>query len=615
MGSIGTNITRTTGKGKSKAALRAGLPRNVRSMSKEVLEATLQKKRECNAKAQKIVESLLEKDINEEWFVGCLKFISDTHFQDVVEERAITKLCGYPLCNGILKNIPNQQYKICTTQNKVYDLTERKNFCSNHCYKAAKYLKDQLLTSPLWLRDKEEIPPFKLLSMSKSSGMVGDEVHFQQESLVDEITQLKDNNSKNLSAILTESEINAGLQNTTNEYVCVMKTEFNEILSESSKNLNLPSESNGNVSKASVNANEYARVNEIKEEDILEQSEKVTLTKNECSGVEIQSGLDYHSLGAKMESLKEKKTASEDSKDAVKKKNTNIRKKEKKESLDKHSATKVHINKQEEAPLTTLLVEKCVREWFTLDSMYFLFGEERMKEMVADKDITHYFKPTESDSWDPGMRERYIAICKKLNLLELEDINYDNKITKENKELRPLPEYSSIKEEGLKMQLKVRAFFAGKTAYEDSSVEDSSQENESSGNFIPLVDLHSKNALRRRIVLDRFNRILPDLLSTFGISSRDISDDLRSLVFSFCLSAHNITFKPTEWNLLGLIVLKMLSLRDKRIKAVLETEQSKKYMTMMLMVFQEDAGYLERLVAWLMDIDYLLQQHSGRTGS
>ncbi|XP_049784269.1 putative RNA polymerase II subunit B1 CTD phosphatase RPAP2 isoform X2 [Schistocerca cancellata] len=559
MGSMGTNITRTTGKGKSKAALRAGLPRNVRSMSKEVLEATLQKKRECNAKAQKIVESLLEKDINEEWFAGC-------------------------------------------------------NFCSNHCYKAAKYLKDQLLTSPLWLRDKEEIPQFKLLSMSKSSGMVGDEVHFQQESLVDEITQLKDDNSKNLSAILTESEINAGLQNTTNEHVCVMKTEFNEILSESSKNLNLPSESNGNVSKGSVNANEYARVNEIKE-DILKQAERVTLTKNECSGAEIQSGLDYHSLGAKMESLKEKKTTSEDSKDSVKKKNTSIRKKEKKESLDKHSATKLHINKQEEAPLTTLLVEKCVREWFTLDSMYFLFGEERMKEMVADKDITHYFKPTESDSWDPGMRERYIAICKKLNLLELEDINYDNKITKENKELRPLPEYSSIKEEGLKMQLKVRAFFAGKTAYEDSSVEDSSQENESSGNFIPLVDLHSKNALRRRIVLDRFNRILPDLLSTFGISSRDISDDLRSLVFSFCLSAHNITFKPTEWNLLGLIVLKMLSLRDKRIKAVLETEQSRKYMTMMLMVFQEDAGYLERLVAWLMDIDYLLQQHSGRTGS
>lgn len=613
MGSVGTSITRPTGKGKSKAALRAGLPRNVKSMSKEVLEATLQKKRECNAKAQKIVESLLEKNINEDWFVGCLTYISDTHFQDIVEERAITKLCGYPLCNGALKNIPNQQYKICTTKNKVYDLTERKNFCSNHCYKAAKYLKDQLLTSPLWLRDKEEIPQFKLLSVSKSSGMVGDEVNFQQESLMDEITQMKDDNSRSLSTVSSDSEINQKLQKPANEDVCKIKAECNP--SESNKADGVPSESNENVPKSSIHIDESISTNEINEEVQLKTVERLNVSKYECNSDEIQSTLHYQSPCVNTETFREKKSTSENSKVPVKNKDSSSRKKEKQESIEKHATNKVPINKQAEASLTTMLVEKCVREWFTLDSMYFLFGEETMKEMVADKDITHYYKPPESDSWDPGMRERYIAICKKLNLLELEDINYDNKITRENKELRPLPEYSSIKEEGLKMQLKVRAFFAGKTAYEDTLAEGSTQESEPSGNFIPLVDLHSKNALRRRIVLDRFNRILPDLLSTFGISSRDISDDLRSLVFSFCLSAHNITFKPTEWNLLGLIVLKMLSLKDKRIKAVLETEQARKYMTMMLMVFQEDAGYLERLVAWLMDIDYLLQQHSGRTAS
>jgi hypothetical protein len=50
---------------------------------------------------------------------------------------------------------------------------------------------------------------------------------------------------------------------------------------------------------------------------------------------------------------------------------------------------------------------------------------------------------------------------------------------------------------------------------------------------------------------------LPDLLRTFGLSSREISGDVRSLVTTFTLGANNITFKPPEWSLLGLIIIKM----------------------------------------------------------
>lgn len=50
---------------------------------------------------------------------------------------------------------------------------------------------------------------------------------------------------------------------------------------------------------------------------------------------------------------------------------------------------------------------------------------------------------------------------------------------------------------------------------------------------------------------------LPDLLRTFDLSSRDVSGDVRSLVTTFRLGADNITFKPPEWSLLGLIILKM----------------------------------------------------------
>ena len=37
---------------------------------------------------------------------------------------------------------------------QVYDITERKNFCSNSCFKRSNFLKSQVSTSPLWLREK-----------------------------------------------------------------------------------------------------------------------------------------------------------------------------------------------------------------------------------------------------------------------------------------------------------------------------------------------------------------------------------------------------------------------------------------------------------------------------
>ncbi|MEJ1287096.1 RNA polymerase II associated protein 2 [Cricetulus griseus] len=53
-------------------------------------------------------------------------FITPAHYSDVVDERSIIKLCGYPLCQKKLGVIPKQKYRISTKTNKVYDITERK---------------------------------------------------------------------------------------------------------------------------------------------------------------------------------------------------------------------------------------------------------------------------------------------------------------------------------------------------------------------------------------------------------------------------------------------------------------------------------------------------------
>nr|XP_044250836.1 putative RNA polymerase II subunit B1 CTD phosphatase RPAP2 homolog [Drosophila takahashii] len=131
--------------------------------SRQQLIAAVVKKRAAIARAHEIVVRLLEPGIPETEFLSLLWEIGPPNYSDIVDEREINKLCGYPLCSKTLENIPKQKYTICASKNKVYDLTERKKFCCGYCFKASEYIKSQVPTSPLWLRDRETKVSFQLL--------------------------------------------------------------------------------------------------------------------------------------------------------------------------------------------------------------------------------------------------------------------------------------------------------------------------------------------------------------------------------------------------------------------------------------------------------------------
>lgn len=67
------------------------------------------------------------------------------------------------LCYAYLYSVPKQQYFVSRATNQVYDITDRKKFCSANCFRASNFVRVQLLTSPLWLRDQEPIPEFRLM--------------------------------------------------------------------------------------------------------------------------------------------------------------------------------------------------------------------------------------------------------------------------------------------------------------------------------------------------------------------------------------------------------------------------------------------------------------------
>uniref|UniRef100_A0A674N8I0 RNA polymerase II subunit B1 CTD phosphatase RPAP2 homolog n=1 Tax=Takifugu rubripes TaxID=31033 RepID=A0A674N8I0_TAKRU len=118
----------------------------------EVTKKQIKQKSELEKKTLRIVECLLEDDVTEEFLIESAQFITPAHYKDATEERSIIKVCGYPLCSNRLDNVPNQKYKISTKSNRIYDLTVRKCFCSNFCYKASKHFELQISSTPLWMR-------------------------------------------------------------------------------------------------------------------------------------------------------------------------------------------------------------------------------------------------------------------------------------------------------------------------------------------------------------------------------------------------------------------------------------------------------------------------------
>ena len=131
------------------------------------------------------------------------------YYDDIVTERSIVRICGYPLC--ALPLTPQHQrrhaaqYHISLDQKKVFDLTERRKFCSNFCFKASNYYRQQLETAPLWLREQQQHgTPVQLLQLS-----VGEKQQQQAKKSCQQLSgkgQLVDIGLPSLEPVLPNSE-------------------------------------------------------------------------------------------------------------------------------------------------------------------------------------------------------------------------------------------------------------------------------------------------------------------------------------------------------------------------------------------------------------------------
>jgi len=75
--------------------------------------------------------------------------------------------------------------------NKVFDIKDRKRFCSNLCFKASQFLENQLPSCPIWLLDEERPHKLELYQQNIKSFGLGNEVVFEDQNLKDELIKCK----------------------------------------------------------------------------------------------------------------------------------------------------------------------------------------------------------------------------------------------------------------------------------------------------------------------------------------------------------------------------------------------------------------------------------------
>jgi len=506
-----------------KKAVKAGKVSLSEDERREKIRQGLLLKKECDSKALAVVEKLLD-PTDREWFRSSAFYLNGSYYDDVVEERNCIVVCGYPLCNNQLKK-SNQKYHISLKQNKVFDITERKKFCSNECFKSSEFYKDQLLSSPLWLREPSDQKP----------------VVFYDEINKNELKDFKSPGGGKevdfFKTVATEDTDKSGEED--KKAVAVADTSEDSEMATKMTQLNLDSTSAPVVNEA------------------YKPSRKRPV----------------------------KSRASTDFRDGLTR------------------------------------VEKCLGEWFTIDTYRLVRGDAYVRRVLVENKCTvenvlaavgatgsddHSNNPTPQQTFD--FRSKYIQLCRNLDLREMEDDEQDRQALgtggpsgpggrKSRRSDDADDPYEQLRLEAQIERLKINSFLQGRTEYDHMQMQDGKEggKGESGGDIreretvpeprIPLVDKYAQGALRRRIVHDQLDRVLPDILQLMGILRGDINEILGKFVFSFDLSAENVVLKPEEWTLVAIFLLKMIAAQDERTRTCLNLPSSLKYLNMMLLSY------------------------------
>ncbi|XP_044157344.1 putative RNA polymerase II subunit B1 CTD phosphatase RPAP2 [Bufo gargarizans] len=510
------------------------------------LENAIRKKIETEKRAHQIVERLLENNISEDFLMDCAKFISPSHYKDIVEERSIIKICGYPICKNTLENVPKQKYKISTRTNKVYDITERKCFCSNFCYRASKYYEAQIPQTPVWSREEESLSIIKLLKEGKS-GRSGEEVKLTERRLkISEVEKPKHTKESGGSCSASSDEDVPG-QAFVSSIIPVpeLSPKDAELLQDSGNGTQ--EEKTPHIEDIDQKlADTTARLSHFNFND----HEKTSDLPRDTSGKLSQEA--RHRSDEVAQSSEATEVVTEVTRRAVSKSGAEHLRKLLCKAKSHQATPQANVCPVVVKRSMLEVLTQTLNEWKSEDTMKYLFGTDYVVEHEKVATSTEAQDLDEDDLiLDNDDVEDSSNSVSTLN----ECLPFKN----EDNVSKPLPNFGKLREETQMLELRVREFFGGHYILpEEEHKETGPKEETSWAPPLPLVDSCSQQQIRRRIVIEKLKKVLPAILIPLKMAYSDISRELHDLVKTFRFTNTNVIRTVPEWSIIAIVLLSVL---------------------------------------------------------
>uniref|UniRef100_A0A8B9CBH4 RNA polymerase II subunit B1 CTD phosphatase RPAP2 homolog n=1 Tax=Anser brachyrhynchus TaxID=132585 RepID=A0A8B9CBH4_9AVES len=505
---------------------------------KAALEAATRKKIEFEKKALHIVEQLLEENIPEEFLLNSGKSITPSHYKDIVDERSIIKLCGYPICQNKLENVPKQKYRISTKTNRVYDITERKCFCSNFCYRASKYFEAQI--SKIHFEDS------------------GEEVKLRDEAI-----KASDIENPRLSSNPCESTSHDTASDSSSD----TEQEFvSSVLPGSqSSSANLAQQLHRNSILKKKHTQKAYSSPKAEDLDVVEATEQLSNCK-----FDVQDEMHACSVQNNVTATPSKNTTPGTSNASENYENTysgsqivflGVSKKGA-ERLTRILANSKQYKKTElQDPVNSLaakgslleVLKQTLTEWRTEETLKFLYGPNYTSLCSSEckSSANQESEELDEDDLDAADDLDTVAAGESENSL-----NYSLPYTGSGGVAKPVPSYKKLKEETEFLELRVKEFYKGKCILAEEAV---THDDEQQDLTFPLVDSNAQMQIRKRIVLEKLRKALPAVLGPLQITLGDVYTELKNLVKTFQLTNRNIIHKMPEWTLIAIVLLSQIS--------------------------------------------------------
>uniref|UniRef100_G3MKI0 RNA polymerase II subunit B1 CTD phosphatase RPAP2 homolog n=1 Tax=Amblyomma maculatum TaxID=34609 RepID=G3MKI0_AMBMU len=555
------------------------------SERKQAILKTIERRDSCKKRAAQVVEEMLESPLSEEWLLGVLHELSQQDYQDAVEERVILLLCGYPLCNKKIAELPKQKYHICVKTKKVYDITHRKQFCSNSCYRASTFLMAQLWDGPLWLRDEADSNTKYRIYREEEQSSQG----VKKDGHGDEV----DLGHRRLS----KRDVEGAPDSKPGEILKPAKNVSPYVTSEALKKLA------EDIDSITLDSTDKSRNIEESDPDDLDTNDAHERLRP-CEDTRVTAV----TLGQCKQVVRASETSNHQSKGSAFSQNQ----KAWQNALASEQARAAKISpSSSDAPGSPIeRVKHALKEWITAETVAFLVGDGAARRFQLNN------RTREEAVRVERYRMLYSKLCKRLDEEERAeeklvasrlDSDDDDDVQVPVRPTAPVPTMKQLKQDSRLSELKVHEKHQDRFEKLDADVkrkQGASTGSRKMGNklmkkkrnvetvncadtcerepVLPLVDSHAQNIHRRRIVLNWLKKVLPDLLDMLYMDLSEVSPYLTELVLTFRLSAENVTFRLETWTHLAAGVLIMLSRKCPALNSAIVMEESRKRFSLFL---------------------------------